>query len=79
MKSLRLFILVLCVAAGGSQATEFHVAPNGNDANPGTSANRLRRWSVRAMEPANPKFKIRNSKSMSLFMAARMSWRDRSN
>ena len=63
MKSLRLFILVLCVAAGGSQATEFHVAPNGNDANPGTSAKPFAtleraRDGARQSKIQNPKFKI---------------------
>jgi len=63
MKSLRLFILILCVAAGGSQAAEFHVAPNGNDANPGTSAKPFAtleraRDGARQSKIQNPKSKI---------------------
>ena len=63
MKSLRLLILMLCVATGGLQAAEFHVAPNGNDANSGTPSKPFAtleraRDAVRQSKIQNPKSRI---------------------
>ncbi|MBI5684512.1 MAG: right-handed parallel beta-helix repeat-containing protein [Verrucomicrobia bacterium] len=63
MKPLLSLVSILCVIAGSLQAAEFHVAPNGNDANPGTSAKPFAtleraRDAVRQSKTQNPKSKI---------------------
>jgi hypothetical protein len=74
--TLTLFTVLLMTLPASLCAAEFHVAPNGNDANPGTGAKPFA--TLERGRDAARKLKAQSSKSKSSFAAGRMSWRDRS-